>query len=307
MIVRTVVVAVDFSTGSEAALVYAATLAARTDATLHVVYASLAQNPLPDHELTVLAARLENFVGEALGETSASVLRLEVVVLQGPTVPVALIRGAVDLRADLLVVGTRGLSGFDRFLVGSVAEACVASAPCPVLTVPQGAEAREPSAESPVLVAVDFTGVSHAAVDAGRAVAALYGAPLELAHVARDAGPYTGLLPNALTLAGIDDTRDEAVQRRLARFAGDAPAVFHAALGAPSRQIAALATARGAGAIVMGTHGRTEVTQAILGSTTAATLQRATCPVLTVRCRTRAVAPRWPMPSAYTAAATPGT
>jgi nucleotide-binding universal stress UspA family protein len=42
---------------------------------------------------------------------------------------------AVDISADLVVVGTHGRSGFDRFLFGSVAEKVVRTAPCPVLTV----------------------------------------------------------------------------------------------------------------------------------------------------------------------------
>src|SRR5690606_39204333 len=42
---------------------------------------------------------------------------------------------AADLEADLVVVGTHGRRGFSRFLLGSVAEATVRLAPCPVLVV----------------------------------------------------------------------------------------------------------------------------------------------------------------------------
>jgi nucleotide-binding universal stress UspA family protein len=41
---------------------------------------------------------------------------------------------ASDLAADLIVVGTHGYKGIDRILLGSVAEALVRNAPCPVLT-----------------------------------------------------------------------------------------------------------------------------------------------------------------------------
>ena len=37
--------------------------------------------------------------------------------------------------ADMLVMGTHGRAGLDRFLLGSVAERVVRLAPCPVLTV----------------------------------------------------------------------------------------------------------------------------------------------------------------------------
>lgn len=46
-----------------------------------------------------------------------------------------ILRQAVSKRADLLVIGTHGRTGFSRFLLGSVAERVAATAKCPVLTV----------------------------------------------------------------------------------------------------------------------------------------------------------------------------
>ena len=42
---------------------------------------------------------------------------------------------ATEARADLIVMGTHGRRGIRRLLLGSVAEAVVRSAPCPVLTL----------------------------------------------------------------------------------------------------------------------------------------------------------------------------
>jgi nucleotide-binding universal stress UspA family protein len=44
---------------------------------------------------------------------------------------------AEKLPADLIVMGTRGLSGLKHVLLGSVAERTIRHAPCPVLTVKQ--------------------------------------------------------------------------------------------------------------------------------------------------------------------------
>lgn len=49
----------------------------------------------------------------------------------------AVVGAAKELGADLIVMGTRGLSGFRHVLLGSVAERTVRFAPCPVLTVGQ--------------------------------------------------------------------------------------------------------------------------------------------------------------------------
>jgi nucleotide-binding universal stress UspA family protein len=47
----------------------------------------------------------------------------------------AIITTAKEMGADLIVMGTRGLSGFKHVMVGSVAERTVRLAPCPVMTV----------------------------------------------------------------------------------------------------------------------------------------------------------------------------
>ena len=46
-----------------------------------------------------------------------------------------IVRTARSARADVIVIGTHGRRGVSRFLLGSVAERVVATAPCPVLTV----------------------------------------------------------------------------------------------------------------------------------------------------------------------------
>jgi nucleotide-binding universal stress UspA family protein len=46
-----------------------------------------------------------------------------------------IVRAARSKRADLIVVGTHGRTGFNRFLVGSIAQRVVVTAPCPVVTV----------------------------------------------------------------------------------------------------------------------------------------------------------------------------
>jgi len=66
--------------------------------------------------------------------TSAEGVDLETVTLEGK--PAAEItRFAAENNIDLIVIGTRGKHGFERLLLGSVAEQVVRFAPCKVLVV----------------------------------------------------------------------------------------------------------------------------------------------------------------------------
>jgi nucleotide-binding universal stress UspA family protein len=49
--------------------------------------------------------------------------------------PQAIVEMAKDIGADLIVMGTRGLTGIKHVMLGSVAERTVRTAPCPVLTM----------------------------------------------------------------------------------------------------------------------------------------------------------------------------
>jgi nucleotide-binding universal stress UspA family protein len=55
-----------------------------------------------------------------------------------------ILKAAREIRADLIVMGTRGRSGLRRVLMGSVAEGVMRQAPCPVLTVRTPAKAAQP-------------------------------------------------------------------------------------------------------------------------------------------------------------------
>ena len=61
--------------------------------------------------------------------------------------PSGITEAAAENRADLIVIGTHGRSGFFRFFLGSVAQKVIASAPCPVMTVrPASEKKRSPAA-----------------------------------------------------------------------------------------------------------------------------------------------------------------
>jgi nucleotide-binding universal stress UspA family protein len=139
-----VLVGVDGSTESLAALRFAAEAAAVSGSALHVLHAWVAPywatamwSP-PIHDIdesrAVAAATLRNSVSAALGDAPGP--RVEQSVLEGPAGP-ALVEAARE--ADLLVVGSRGRGGWKALLLGSVSMHCITHAPGPVVVV------REPA------------------------------------------------------------------------------------------------------------------------------------------------------------------
>lgn len=137
-----VVVGVDGSAGSRAALAFAAQEARLRGARLEVVvawqYPVLTTMPafgvLPPVEEMAAEARegLLQFLRDE-GLTTDPELDVTPVVAQGPASAALL---DVSKGADLLVVGSRGYGGFKGLLLGSVSQACVTHATCPVVVVP---------------------------------------------------------------------------------------------------------------------------------------------------------------------------
>jgi nucleotide-binding universal stress UspA family protein len=139
---RTILVPTDFSEHADRALDYAVELATRFGATLHLIHAI----PVPAmgvHEIGVAynamaIASLTKAAQEALDARKARYReRLEIASARceiGDARDV-IDRAAETLGVDLIVMGTHGRRGIRRFLLGSVAETVVRSAPCPVLTV----------------------------------------------------------------------------------------------------------------------------------------------------------------------------
>lgn len=137
----TIVVGVDGSEGSRAALRWAVEEARLRGAALLAVtvwqYPAMTTMPafgvLPPSDQLNEEARTH--LTQVLREEGALSDGLKVLegVSQGPAAP-ALLEAATD--ADLLVVGSRGHGGFTGMLLGSVSQHCVTHSPCPVVVVP---------------------------------------------------------------------------------------------------------------------------------------------------------------------------
>jgi nucleotide-binding universal stress UspA family protein len=140
--VHTILVPVDFSAHSAHAFGFALDLARQCQATLHVLHCLPLQPALVAPYGIVMPADLEQSCREAavkrLEELAdkASAAGVDAEVHESAAIPSEAILGfADDVGADLIVMGTRGLSGLAHVLIGSVADRVIRSASCPVVTL----------------------------------------------------------------------------------------------------------------------------------------------------------------------------
>ncbi|MEM8681378.1 MAG: universal stress protein [Planctomycetota bacterium] len=128
-------VPIDFSAHSEAALEYATAFAKDQDAELLIVH--VVEPAIEDLEGVTQGAAMEGLVA-ALHERKPSDESVSYAhrLLQG-TPAEAILEVADEESVALIVMGTHGRRGLNRFVMGSVAEKIVRKAACPVLTIKQ--------------------------------------------------------------------------------------------------------------------------------------------------------------------------
>jgi nucleotide-binding universal stress UspA family protein len=144
MDLRTILVPVDFSESSAAALEAAIELAQRFHAKLHLIHAIQLHTAIYPYGLIIgedmerkILDTARDRVEEWCQRASSADVPAEASVSSGVAVD-AILDLASSLPADLIVMGTRGLGGLKHVLLGSVADRTIRLAPCPVLTVKKG-------------------------------------------------------------------------------------------------------------------------------------------------------------------------
>ncbi len=272
--------ATDFQGDSEAAFPYALSIAKKYGSKVflvHVVDMSPFSNPAPTSAMRAVkaqAVREAKKSAQALSAFFDSVPH-EVLIRKGDVWKG--ISGIVeDSRIDLIVVGTHGRRGVSKLLMGSVAERIFRQAPCPVLTVGpkiQGDADRFAHLHS-ILVPVDFTPESLAAVSYATSLAHTSQARIYLLHVT----PAEELPEPSLreTLRNLIPSKVDL---------SFAPKVFVEA-GVPSEKILDLAEELAVDLILLGVKPPaifrgTSSHQAM--ATAAKVVSAAPCPVITVR------------------------
>jgi nucleotide-binding universal stress UspA family protein len=145
---RKILVPVDFSTHSATALDVALEIAKKFGSKLHLLHCyQINVGAISPYGL-VIPETFDRDIREAATKQIAKwrdkvkAKDVEAEAEVSPLYPSEAIAVAAErIGADLVVMGTRGLSGLKHVLLGSVAERTVRTAPCPVLTVKSKDEA----------------------------------------------------------------------------------------------------------------------------------------------------------------------
>ena len=137
---KRILVATDLSPCSRAAVDYAVDLAKGTGGEITLLHVSgVPGYVLPDGSVFLLDATsvetIEQSIRDQLAlEKKRTGVPMKVVSRQGAPAP-SIVSYAADDASDLIVMGTHGRAGLRHFLLGSVAERVLRTAPCPVLVV----------------------------------------------------------------------------------------------------------------------------------------------------------------------------
>ncbi|MGW6542075.1 universal stress protein [Streptomyces massasporeus] len=290
MVTGLVVVGVDGSASSLAAVEAAAREARSRGAGLRVVHAFawpathvlLGPSPLGPPEGGLRNA-VDRLVSEAVerARTVAPELDVSHVVVTGEPLTVL---EAQSRAAELVVAGTRGMGGFVGLMVGSTAVRLAAHGRCPVLVVRE-----QPHADGPIVLGVDGSAAGQKAVDFAFAEAALHNAPLVALHTwttwnAPMPAPQDPSVPYANPPGALAEEEErllaEAVAGRQERYPG--VAVDHRVVRGGARE-ALIEASRSARLVVVGARGRGGFAGLLLGSVSQALLHHAHCPVAVVR------------------------
>ena len=301
--VQHVLCPIDFSEGSRHALDHAVAIARWQEARLTVLYVQKTAVPaygapyvgwegiqpiiLTVAEREGLLRRLDAEVAE---DRVKAHLHIEAVLDEASNVPEAIVSRAHSTAVDLIVIGTHGRTGFERLLLGSVAEKVLRKAGCPVVTVPPRtpeAVPRQAGSLHRIICPVDFSPSAEGALQYAAALAHQTQARLTVLHVVEPIPDY----PEYAGAIDLTELRDESFRRSRAQLAQSVkesvreicPVDQLVLVGRSHVEILRVADDQAADLIVMGVRGRGAADLMFLGSTTNHVVRGAQCPVLTVK------------------------
>ena len=289
---------IDFSEGSDHAMLCANELAQLLEAEVHCVHViDLIPLAYAVHGIYVSSASLDATIASIEEHTREEFekrlhkyelmhLQAEGHFLHGK--PAQEVVGLADeLDVDYIMITTHGRSGFDALISGSTCEKIVRLSHVPVITLKHPEHFLD---ENPpklqfqrILCPLDFSDFSKKALDVAVDICKEFGGTLILAHAVDTRLEYPMLEPGV----GIQDSlnRQEDAQSYLETIAQEIKEVFteiRVVIGSPYSELVTLMKNEEIDLVVMTTHGHRGLSHLLLGSNAERLVRLAPCPVMTI-------------------------
>lgn len=290
-----IVVGVDGSAPSIAAVEWAAREAEMRNLALKLVYVSppipAFSEPLPPATVPVeYSAAQEDFEHHLLEKACKIAVEaspgrgshVSSEALFGPIIPTL-----VDLssRAEMIVVGSSGQGAVARAVLGSVSSDLIRRAQCPVAVIHHD-EALAISPQAPVVVGIDGSPASALATEIAFDEASRRGVDLVALHAWDDMGALEFGRPGRAPIewANFDAREEEVLAERLSGWQERYPdVVVHKVVVSDRPKPRLLEQAEKAQLLVVGSHGRGGFTGMLLGSVSRGVVHAARIPVIVAR------------------------
>jgi len=278
-----ILVPTDGSECAQAAVEYAEDLATRYDARVHALCVADSRTLENAPQYDQIKKEREEVAEKTCNDISVSGVAVEQAVRTD--IPhKAILRYATEQDIDLIVMGTHGRTGVERYLLGSVTEKVVRLSDVPVLTVKAEDDGEVTYPYTDILVPTDGSEGAEAAIDPAVDVASTYDARLHALSVidtmAMGVDVRSGAILDALeesAQSAVDTIEEQATQASVSAVETE---IVH---GSPYRGIRSYVEENDIDLVVMGTHGRTGIERYLLGSVAEKTVRTSPVPVMTVR------------------------
>ena len=283
---KRILVATGGSPWSQAAVTYAIALAVRTDAVLHILtvltnpgsYATPDVLGATDIVVDLIERQGQGLLAQAADEATAASVACETLSRWGG-VPETIIQTATEEQCELIVLGSRIVSGWKRLQLGRNANAVASKAQQPVLIVKHPPSPMQQYGDlwHRALVATGGSPWSDIAVEHALALARAHDFEVVLLHVIPERRRFGGAAPSSdegTSILALGEARAEAMGVSYTSILTQGPI---------SSQIVDVAAEQHCDSIILGSRGLGGWKRLMLGSISNAVAATAPLPVLVVK------------------------
>jgi len=284
--IETILCPVDFFAASDAAVRYATALAGTYGAGIHLMHV-VNVVPVSAYEyaadITQIMKSMEAGAEDEMVKLAATVQKAGINVkyqIRTGDVYEEIKQSIEDVKPHMVVMGTHGRRGAERWFMGSTTEKLLRHSPVPLITINAAGEKAGGPHFRRILVTTDFSEGTSDALAYAFSVAQENESQIMLLHVVHDAAAadVSGKYRESL-VQGVQKQLDDLVPTEAKAWCDVSTEVE---IGVPYRIIMRVLEDEKVDLLVMNIHGKGMLDRALLGSTAERVVRAAPCPVMLI-------------------------